>query len=833
MFHHDARHTSQSPFVGAQTPTVRWTFALDPASGFFLTGSPVVGSDGTIYIGAGGFDGRVVGKVLAITPDGTLKWDVARGEGMEGAGPALAADDTVYVGNGRGCIGCCFRCTLQARDPSDGSLKWSISAGTDIFYPIVAPDGMVYITTDFAGVSAIDPDGTLRWTQRLAADGYGPAVADDGTIYTDSVLRALDPLDGHIRWESPVGYVRSSSVATDGTVYALSQSRLFAVNPLSGVPIWSQPVDVPDIPPPAIRSDGTIVVSGHSRPPFVQTFAPDGTRGWRFPLEVTPVPEAATGVAIGADATIYVGVRCPRFSDLPIGRRFFAINQDGTEKWSYEARCTLSDPVIGADGTVYVVLLDEDRVSRLYAFGGQRNRRVVVIDIDGLRRDNFDLAYRTGMLPNFERILGANFSRAVHFTNATTVFPSVTLTGHASIFTGVYPGAHGIVGNQWFDRFQQDFTDYMSPLLLPCVYDVFPGCEGGLANRHLEAPTLYQAASKAGKTSLVVFNQYWNGATEAVQPSAVELLLYLSGKYDDYVTYDTTMMDHAIRSLTQQGFPSVLTLYFALADAAAHRLGTSSQMAYLHNTIDPQVGRLLDTLQQQDIDWPATTLFIITSDHGRTDVLDPAEDREIDDIILDSLGGVGYDSSRTRLAKNGGMAHVYLRSRLSEEPWSVFPSAADVVFAAQTILGDRRLTRFVQAIYVRENGPGSGYRRYDPPNGDLALEVNPLGFDSNELVHKLDSPRSGDLLILLNEGHYFLKLTDPEVLWGDGSSHGALREADLAVPLILAGAGITPGDSAALVRTVNIVKTIADFLGFSMGGVEPSLPDVSFRLMLR
>jgi predicted AlkP superfamily pyrophosphatase or phosphodiesterase len=91
-------------------------------------------------------------------------------------------------------------------------------------------------------------------------------------------------------------------------------------------------------------------------------------------------------------------------------------------------------------------------------------RRVVIIDIDGLPNGGTLFYFRT--LPNFRRIIGqytkTGFERAVYFRKATTIFPSVTLPGHASIFTGTYPGRHGIVGNEWFDRRSGRLINYMS-----------------------------------------------------------------------------------------------------------------------------------------------------------------------------------------------------------------------------------------------------------------------------------------------------------------------------------------------------------------------------------
>src|SRR5439155_2882362 len=115
-------------------------------------------------------------------------------------------------------------------------------------------------------------------------------------------------------------------------------------------------------------------------------------------------------------------------------------------------------------------------------------KHVVIVDIDGVRRDTFERAYLEGRLPNFERLLGPSangtgFGSALVFENASMVFPTVTMAAQAPIFTGVYPAVHGISGNAWFDRTTSQRIDYMTPLSKACVYAVsflFTNCSGGM-----------------------------------------------------------------------------------------------------------------------------------------------------------------------------------------------------------------------------------------------------------------------------------------------------------------------------------------------------------------
>jgi len=77
---------------------------------------------------------------------------------------------------------------------------------------------------------------------------------------------------------------------------------------------------------------------------------------------------------------------------------------------------------------------------------------VVGIVVDQMRFDQlykYEERYSEG---GFKRILkeGFNFKNA-HF-NYT---PTVTASGHASIYTGTTPSIHGIIGNSWYDQFNE------------------------------------------------------------------------------------------------------------------------------------------------------------------------------------------------------------------------------------------------------------------------------------------------------------------------------------------------------------------------------------------
>ncbi len=445
--------------------------------------------------------------------------------------------------------------------------------------------------------------------------------------------------------------------------------------------------------------------------------------------------------------------------------------------------------------------------------------RVVLVDIDGIRRDTLEAAYLSGKLPNLERILGEvhegkGFGASLWFEKATAVFPAITMAGQASLFTGVAPSRHGIPGNQWFERRTNRVIDYFSSTGMPCVYGVLPislgECSGGLANRHLHAPTVYEAATAAGKTSTVVFSQYWKGATHAVLPTVSDAAYLLRGNAVDYRRFDETMIDRALESLSKDGWPDLLTVYFIGADGVGHHGGTRAQAAYLERVFDVQMGRLIDALGKAHPGWRENTQFILTSDHGRTDTKAAAGDASLEANIRGVLERGGYGAEQCKIVGNGGVVHVYLRSKTIGARWMEQPAAKEVEAAAKILADDGTLGKVVERVAARKNGVGYGYTTIG--------EERPDAGRITRLLAALESPQSGDVLLLLKHGRYFANNE------ADGAPHGSIFADDLAIPLVIAQGGAAPGRSAAPISTLEISRIIAAYLGFSMDAESVSAP---------
>ena len=65
---------------------LKWVFDADGSNNYWS--SPVIGADGTIYIGSG--SGGHYSRLDAINPDGTLKWSLDERDFLDWFPPALS-----------------------------------------------------------------------------------------------------------------------------------------------------------------------------------------------------------------------------------------------------------------------------------------------------------------------------------------------------------------------------------------------------------------------------------------------------------------------------------------------------------------------------------------------------------------------------------------------------------------------------------------------------------------------------------------------------------------------------------------------------------------------
>lgn len=263
------------------------TLIWQTATSYNYHGTPVIGDDGTIYIGTEEY-------LHAIAYTGEHLWEIVV-EGGVSASPAVSSDGTLYVGTGQG--------KLLSISPG-GIIQWDVALGEPFFSyrnkcaPVVGYGGIIYVWTEDGGLLSLNPDGSERWKLEPKVGEFfsHPAVSDDGTVYLgadgdmfNDHLVAIDDT-GSIKWICPVhmyreitmgvGTASSPVIGPDGTVYVAAGDKFIHAIGSSGSELWSRWEEGVVVSCPAIGSDGTIYAC--SQFGGVYAINPDGTLQWQF-----------------------------------------------------------------------------------------------------------------------------------------------------------------------------------------------------------------------------------------------------------------------------------------------------------------------------------------------------------------------------------------------------------------------------------------------------------------------------------------------------------------------------------------------------------------------
>lgn len=403
-------------------------------------------------------------------------------------------------------------------------------------------------------------------------------------------------------------------------------------------------------------------------------------------------------------------------------------------------------------------------------------RRVVVMILDGLRRDFIDPA-RTPTLHRFA-------ARATSFAAHRSVFPSATRCVAASFATGCYPARHGLQGNA--------MALVEGGVLVP--HDAgLPGFlqhKRAVTGRSLAVPTLAERLAPHG--GAVIFSNVSPGAAYAHDPDGFGHLHHRAGSFAPGrvpagrlpatadVAGDRLATDRFIAEALGARRPALALLWCAEPDHTQHDhpLGSPEHLAVLAEA-DRNAGAVIeaaDRLRQAGEE----VLLILGSDHGHETV---AGLIDVEGELIAAGLKSGRDSTEVLAQSNGTSTLIYLdpvhaglRHALDE-----FLRGCDW---AGTVLGAEAFASVGQApdnglafaVSLRANGAPN---RYGVPGTALAA-----------------MPRAG-------EAHPV----------GAGQ-HGGLATYEQSPFLMIEGEGFAPGTRrTAPSRVIDIAPTILAHLG--------------------
>ena len=368
MYCHDTRHTGRSEYSTANNPfDEKWWFKTTHENDYYWTPNFCfinIAGDGTIYL----TDAN--GWIYAIYPNGTLKWefDYTKGHDTIWCHPAIDNEGTIYMGTYYG--------DFYAINP-DGSFKWKYKSGDGIFAsPTIDNNGVIYFgTSKNSHLYAFNSNGTMRWKYKLISGCTcsSPAITTNGTIYIGDHAGYIYAIysNGTLKWKVKLLnnhlVPNPPSIAEDGTIYVATcyneetKSYLFALDPIDANVKWKYEIGSNYHVNPSLGKDGTIYVlvsiNPHNNPDTIlYAINPDGTEKWTRELGSKRTTDYSEPV-ISADGTIYVaaGANCDDNKNC-----LYAFNPDGSIRWCKEFDIPYlaveSSPVIDADGTIYLGL---------------------------------------------------------------------------------------------------------------------------------------------------------------------------------------------------------------------------------------------------------------------------------------------------------------------------------------------------------------------------------------------------------------------------------------------------------------------------------------------
>ncbi|MBV7544065.1 outer membrane protein assembly factor BamB [Acidovorax sp. sic0104] len=178
-----------------------------------------------------------------------------------------------------------------------GRERWRQSLGAQVFTPPLVAGGRVFVLSADRSVSAYDgATGRKLWTQQrqgealvLRQAGVLLAVGDTLVVGFSGRMVGLNPDNGSVRWEAPVGSSRGTndverlvelvgrtSRVADSVCARAFQAAVGCVNTARGATVWTQAASGAE----GVHGDGEAVFGSESNGSVVAWRRSDGSRLW-------------------------------------------------------------------------------------------------------------------------------------------------------------------------------------------------------------------------------------------------------------------------------------------------------------------------------------------------------------------------------------------------------------------------------------------------------------------------------------------------------------------------------------------------------------------------
>ena len=246
--------------INPQNGALLWSFPAEPDAKNPFYAAPGIGPDGLVVVG--NYSGHTL---YGINPNGSTAWDFTARNGNFVASP-LVTESLIVAPNSDG--------HLYVLD-KDGVLVWEYDTGNTLWSQPASDGQLVFIPSVDHNLYAFRlEDGELVWTKDLGSALLStPVIASDGVMYITTLegqVIALIPENGAIVWETATeGRIWSSPAFSDDILYVGNGSgttantrsgKIMALSAADGGIIWEQSIDSPVIGGAVILSDSDAVV---------------------------------------------------------------------------------------------------------------------------------------------------------------------------------------------------------------------------------------------------------------------------------------------------------------------------------------------------------------------------------------------------------------------------------------------------------------------------------------------------------------------------------------------------------------------------------------------
>jgi len=420
------------------------------------------------------------------------------------------------------------------------------------------------------------------------------------------------------------------------------------------------------------------------------------------------------------------------------------------------------------------------------------SEHVILVSIDGWAHHYFDDP--KCHMPAVKALA----AQGVRVRRMETSFPTVTWTNHTTLVTGVHPGKHGVLANEYYDRVERKKV----PLIPDPIFN---------KDEIVRVPTLYDAAKSAGLTTAAVIWPASRGAKtlDWTVPDVFEQELFEkystpklleearalgipiekqmewcklgnAGKAQRDYLY-TQLATHIIRTKK----PNFLALHLVSLDSYEHAHGRQVPEAYwAANDSDNRVADLIRTCEEAGI--LDKTTFIITTDHGF----------------------VNYSKSinaNAALKKDGYVKSLLGKSlALDSKVFAMAEGGSCFVYVLDAVNRERILSEIAPKLAKLEGV------------SEIVEEKN-FGSRFHHVTAAVD-PHEPDLIMLAADGYSFAdSLAETQVILPSDLPKGAHGHDHLMPNLdgccVISGAGIAKGKLIDKIQNVDITPTMAHLLG--------------------